>query len=57
VVERVTKIEMTFFITVEGDKSGDSCRVADGGGVDSMLQFQLKRGGNGMKRCQKMKQR
>jgi hypothetical protein len=57
VVERVTEIEMTFFITVEGDKSGDPCRVADGGGVDSMLQFQLKRGGNGMKRCQKMKQR
>jgi hypothetical protein len=32
-------------------------RVACGGGMDSMLQFQFKRGGDGTKRCQKMKRR
>jgi hypothetical protein len=31
--------------------------VAGGGGVDSILQFQLERGGDRTKRCQKMKQR
>jgi hypothetical protein len=31
--------------------------VADGSGADSMLQFQLKRGGDGIKHCQKMKRR
>jgi hypothetical protein len=30
--------------------------VANGGGADSILQFQLKREGDGMKHCQKMKQ-
>jgi hypothetical protein len=29
--------------------------VACNGAVDSMLQFQLERGDNGMKHCQKMK--
>jgi hypothetical protein len=28
-----------------------------GGGADSMLQFQLERGGDGMKHCRKMKWR
>jgi hypothetical protein len=32
-------------------------RVACGGGADSMLQFQLERGGDRTKRCQKMKWR
>jgi hypothetical protein len=31
--------------------------VVDDGGADSMLQFQLKRGGDRTKRCRKMKQR
>jgi hypothetical protein len=31
--------------------------VIDDGGVNSMIQFHLKRGGDGMKRCRKMKQR
>jgi hypothetical protein len=31
--------------------------VVDGAGVDSMLQFWLERGGDGMKHCRKMKQR
>jgi hypothetical protein len=31
--------------------------VADGGGANSMLCFQLERGGNGTKHCQKMKRR
>jgi hypothetical protein len=32
-------------------------RVAGSGGADSMLQFRLDMRGDGMKRCQKMKQR
>jgi hypothetical protein len=32
-------------------------QVAGGGGADSILRFRLERGGDGMKRCQKMKQR
>jgi hypothetical protein len=35
-------------------ESGGTERVA--GGVDSMLQFQLERGGDMMKRCWEMKQ-
>jgi hypothetical protein len=31
--------------------------VAGGGGADSMLRFRLERGGDGSKRCQKMKRR
>jgi hypothetical protein len=31
--------------------------VVSGGGADSMLQFQLERGGDGMKRCWKMMRR
>jgi hypothetical protein len=31
--------------------------VADGGGADSMLRFQIERGGDGTKRCQKIKRR
>jgi hypothetical protein len=34
---------------------GGPRRVAYDGGVDSMLQFRLERGGDGIKRCQKMK--
>jgi hypothetical protein len=36
---------------------GSPRRVAGGGGVDSILWFRLKRGGNGTKHCQKMKRR
>jgi hypothetical protein len=32
-------------------------RVVGGGGVDSMLWFRLKRGGDGMKCCRKMRRR
>jgi hypothetical protein len=32
-------------------------KVAGGGGMDSMLWFQLERGGDGLKRYQKMKRR
>jgi hypothetical protein len=31
--------------------------VADGGGVDSMIRFQLERRDDGMKKCRKMKRR
>jgi hypothetical protein len=31
--------------------------VAGDGGADSMLQFRLKKGGDGTKRCRKMKRR
>jgi hypothetical protein len=31
--------------------------VAYGGGTDSILQFQLERGGNGTKHCRKIKRR
>jgi hypothetical protein len=39
---------------VEADNPG---RVAYSSGVDSMLQFWLERGGDGTKRCRKMKRR
>jgi hypothetical protein len=32
-------------------------RVAYGGGADLILQFQFERGGDGINRCRKMKQR
>jgi hypothetical protein len=31
--------------------------IGGGGDVDSMLQFRFKRGGDGTKRCQKVKRR
>jgi hypothetical protein len=31
--------------------------VAGGDGMDSILRFRLKRGGDGMKHCRKMKRR
>jgi hypothetical protein len=36
---------------------GGPRRVANGGDVDSILRFQLERGGDGMKHCRKMKRR
>jgi hypothetical protein len=51
----VAKVNMTFFSS-EGWESGDTGRMT-GGGVNSMLQFQLEKGGDGMKHCQKMNQR
>jgi hypothetical protein len=50
-------IEMTFFYSSRGWKSKDPRRVASSGGADSMLRFQLEKGGNRTKRCWKMKQR
>jgi hypothetical protein len=55
VVGRVDMIEMTFFYSSGGWESGCPRRAAGGGGVDSMLRFQLERGDNGTKCCQKMK--
>jgi hypothetical protein len=43
VVERVTKIEMIFLYQWWWE-SGCSGRMVGGGGADSVLQFQLKRG-------------
>jgi hypothetical protein len=50
VMGRVAKVEMTFF-SIEGWELGSPGRVASSGGADSMLQFRLKRGGDGTKRC------
>jgi hypothetical protein len=49
-VKIVAKVKMTFFSS-EGWESGDTGRMT-GGGVNSMLQFQLEKGGDGMKHCQ-----
>jgi hypothetical protein len=56
VMERLVKIEMIFYINgwLESDVLG---RVTCCGSVDSMFQFRLKRGADGMKCCQKMKRR
>jgi hypothetical protein len=56
VVWRVFNVEMIFYSS-GGWELGGPERVACGGGADSVLQFQLKRGGDGTKRCRKMKQR
>jgi hypothetical protein len=58
VVGRVTKSPRLrlFFYSSGGWKSNCPRRVADGGGVDSMLRFRLERGDDEMKRLQKMKQ-
>jgi hypothetical protein len=49
-------LRRSFHSNGEWESSGPR-RVGCGGGADSMLQFRLKRGGNGTKCCQKMKQR
>jgi hypothetical protein len=63
------KIEMRFewwgewpslkspFYSIVGWKSDSLGRVAGGSGADSMIQFWLERGGDGMKCCRKMKRR
>jgi hypothetical protein len=43
------------FYSSGGYESDSTWREADGGGADSILQFQLKRGGDWIKHCQKMK--
>jgi hypothetical protein len=50
----VTKVEMTFYSS-GGWELDDLGRVANNGGADSILRFRLERGGDGVKRCQKMK--
>jgi hypothetical protein len=45
------------FYSSGGWELNDPRRIAYGGGADSMLYFQLKRGGDGIKCCQKMKRR
>jgi hypothetical protein len=44
-----------FFYSCGGWEPGVPERIACGGGADSMIQFQLKRGRNRTKRCRKMK--
>jgi hypothetical protein len=56
VVVRVIKVETTYYSS-RGWESGCPGRVVGGSGADLMVQFQLKRGNDGMKHCQKMKQR
>jgi hypothetical protein len=55
VVGRVVKIEMIFYSSRW--ESSSPGRVAYNGGADSILLFQLKRGGDRTKRCPKMKRR
>jgi hypothetical protein len=43
------------FYSNGGWESDDPGRVACGGGVNSMLQFWLERGDDGIKRCRTMK--
>jgi hypothetical protein len=50
---RVTKIEMIFYNSGGWEPNGAG-RIACGGGVNSMLQFQLERGSDETKRCRKM---
>jgi hypothetical protein len=52
----VINIKIIFYSS-GGSESGCSGRVVDGCGVDSILQFRLERGGDGMKCCRKMKRR
>jgi hypothetical protein len=56
VMARVTKVAMIFLYQwrVEVGRSG---RVSYSGDADSMLQFQLERGGDRTKHYQKMKRR
>jgi hypothetical protein len=56
VMERVTKVEMTFFIAVEGGSQPVLRRVVSGGGADLMLLFWFEMGGDRTKRYRKMKQ-
>jgi hypothetical protein len=51
-IERVVKVEIeVIFYNSGGSESDGLRRVAGGGGVDSMPQFRLKRGDDGMKHC------
>jgi hypothetical protein len=56
VIWRVVNVEMTF---LQQCWVGVSCqgRVTDSSGVDSMFQFQFKRGDDMKKYCRKMKRR
>jgi hypothetical protein len=55
-IGRVMKVGVeVIFYNSGGSESDGLRRVARGGGVDSMPQFRLKRGDDGMKRCRKMK--
>jgi hypothetical protein len=56
VVKRVVNVDMTLFSS-RGWESGCPWRVTGDGGVNSILQFQLEMGGDGMKCYRKMKQR
>jgi hypothetical protein len=45
----------SYFYSIRGCESGGPTRVADDSGVNSMLQFRLDSGGDGMKRYRKIK--
>jgi hypothetical protein len=55
-MRRVTKVKITFYISEWWESSGME-RVVGSGGADSILIFQLKRGGNGTKYCRKLNRR
>jgi hypothetical protein len=47
-------LRLTFYSSGGWESSG-SGKMAHGGGADLMLRFRLKRGGDGMKYCRKIK--
>jgi hypothetical protein len=51
---RVIKIEIIFYSN-GGWESDDPGRVTGGDGIDSILQFRLEMGDDGMNHCRKMK--
>jgi hypothetical protein len=55
-VIELSKLRWPFYNS-GGWESGCLGRVADGGGVNSILRFRLERGGDGTKSCWKMKRR
>jgi hypothetical protein len=54
VVEGVAKVEMIFYSSRVWESCGPR-RLSCNGDAGSMLEFWLKRGGDGTKRCRKMK--
>jgi hypothetical protein len=55
VMERVTNVEMIFFIAVEGAGQMIHARVAGGSGADLMLRYWFERGSDVTKYCRKMR--
>jgi hypothetical protein len=57
VVEIVAMLKITFFYSSGGWESDGPRRLAGDGGANSILQFQLEIGDDGMKHYLKIKQR